>query len=204
MPSTCWFQSLSRDYSSSGLADIWWCALRDYAFQSLSRDYSSSGPATQGRPVLHYRLVSIPLQGLFFFGETSALERLERLVHVSIPLQGLFFFGGCHQLDSRSHDHYRFNPSPGIILLRGNLMVVVAATTPYSFNPSPGIILLRGQLTQSSWFGGCWSVSIPLQGLFFFGGEVIEFTLTHPLSVSIPLQGLFFFGGELVQHHPTA
>ena len=55
---------------------------------------------------------------------------LHEHVNVSIPLQGLFFFGALFRWQDFS-ERSCFNPSPGIILLRGREAIVGAALVHY-------------------------------------------------------------------------
>ena len=90
-------------------------------------------------------MVSIPLQGLFFFGAGSSPMCSAGRLSVSIPLQGLFFFGDlptipaqrpvANEFQSLSRDYSSSGLSPPQC---GHPSAQVG------FNPSPGIILLRG------------------------------------------------------------
>ena len=137
-------------------------------FQSLSRDYSSSGTHYHKQRRSRLDACFNPSPGIILLRGLSIFRRANPLGLVSIPLQGLFFFGAVKSQTEAEVERLRFNPSPGIILLRGKIASVGDPIEAHGFNPSPGIILLRG-LANAEALRWLHYVSIPLQGLFFFG-----------------------------------
>ena len=65
-----------------------------------------------------------------------------------------------------------------------------------SFNPSPGIILLRGLFTHGDVSPDDAFVSIPLQGLFFFGGVLGKEVIKNPELSFNPSPGIILLRGS--------
>ena len=139
-------------------------------FQSLSRDYSSSGKVigafgVRGSKSFNPSPGIILLRGLY----CPPVKTDRALTFQSLSRD--YSSSGANMGRGSRPSGQGFNPSPGIILLRGRVGYAARLAKPQlSFNPSPGIILLRGRVKPGGFEHRWRHVSIPLQGLFFFGG----------------------------------